>query len=77
MTERPATQDDVPQGFRPAPEVIKIVRENPGAHILAIAYDCTGEEVDSIWEAHTVVVRVYKDKELIYEMQVAGSPCGA
>ncbi len=77
MTEISKVQDEVPKGFRPSLEVRKVISENPGSHIVAIAYDCTGEEVDSVWEAHTVVVRVYKGSKLLYETQVAGSPCSA
>ncbi len=77
MAEISKVQDEVPKGFRPSLDVRKVISENPGSHIVAIAYDCTGEEVDSVWEAHTIVVRVYKESKLLYEAQVAGSPCSA
>jgi hypothetical protein len=64
-------------GFVSTEEMERILAENPGARLEAHAYDCTGEEVQSVGEAHTVVVWIFKGKDLIYETQVEGYPCMA
>ena len=74
MTDESRVPDEVPKGFRPPRDIRKVIVDNPGSHVVAVAYDCTGEKVDSVWEAHTVVIRVYIGSRLLYQSQVAGSP---
>ncbi len=50
---------------------------HPGAYLEANAYSCTGEEVGSVGEAHTVVIRIYEGEILLFEAQMAGLPCDA
>jgi hypothetical protein len=73
----PAKKNSVPAGFVRTDEMEKILAENVGSRIEAHAYDCTGEEVSSVGEAHTVVVWILKGEELIFETQVEGYPCMA
>jgi hypothetical protein len=70
-------QRNVPEGLQITDEVRKALRENPGSIVEAHAYDCTGEEVGSVEEAHTVVIMVIRNGEVLHESQVEGSPCSA
>jgi hypothetical protein len=67
----------VPEGFVPTDEMEDILASRPGSHLEANAYSCTGEEVGSVGEAHTVVVRIYEGEILLFETQLAGLPCDA
>jgi hypothetical protein len=67
----------IPVGFISTEEMESILAANPGSRIEARAYDCTGEEVRSVGEAHTVVVWIFKGEEMIFETQVEGYPCMA
>lgn len=67
----------VPEGFIPTDEMEDILASRPGSHLEANAYSCTGEEVGSVGEAHTVVVRIYEGEILLFETQMAGLPCDA
>jgi hypothetical protein len=66
-----------PEGFVPTDEMEDILASHPGAYLEANAYSCTGEEVGAVGEAHTVVVRIYEGEILLFETQMAGSPCDA
>lgn len=65
----------VPEGFVPTDEMEDILASRPGSHLEANAYSCTGEEVGSVGEAHTVVVRIFEGEILLFETQMAGLPC--
>ncbi len=65
----------VPEGFVPTDEMEELLASHPGAYLEANAYSCTGEEVGSVGEAHTVVIRIYEGEILLYETQMAGLPC--
>jgi hypothetical protein len=65
----------VPDDFVPTDEMEDILASRPGSHLEANAYDCTGQEVDSVGKAHTVVVRIYEGEKLLFEIQMAGVPC--
>jgi hypothetical protein len=67
----------IPDGFVPTDEMEDILASHPGSYLEANAYSCTGEEVDSVGKAHTVVVRIYEGKKLLFETQMAGLPCDA
>jgi hypothetical protein len=67
----------VPEGFVPTDEMEDILASRPGSYLEANAYSCTGEEVDSVGKAHTVVVRIYEGEKLLFESQMAGLPCDA
>jgi hypothetical protein len=66
---------EAPLGFLPTGEMRRILEANKERVLVARAYDCTGEEVDSVGEAHTVVVMIFDGERVIYEDQVEGSPC--
>jgi hypothetical protein len=74
---KPVKRYYVPEGFVPTDEMEDILDSRPGSHLEANAYSCTGEEVGSVGEAHTVVVRIYEGEILLFETQMAGLPCEA
>lgn len=64
-----------PTGFLPTGEMRRIMDAKNELVLIARAYDCTGEEVGSVEEAHTVVVMILEGDRVVYEEQVEGSPC--
>ncbi len=60
---KPSERYNVPVGFVPTDEMEDILASHQGSYLEANAYSCTGEEVDSVEEAHTVVVRIYEGEE--------------
>ena len=54
---KPSERYFVPEGFVPTDEMDDIMATHPRAYLEANAYSCTGEEVGSVAEAHTVVIR--------------------
>jgi hypothetical protein len=75
--KQPLKRYYVPEGFIPTDEMEDILSSHPGACLEANAYSCTGEEVGSVGEAHTVVIRIYDGEILLFEAQMAGLPCDA
>jgi len=75
--KQPSKRYYVPGGFVPTDEMEDILASHPGAYLEANAYSCTGEEVESVSEAHTVVIRIFDGEILLFETQMAGLPCDA
>ncbi|MEI6796757.1 MAG: hypothetical protein WCK39_07815 [Methanomassiliicoccales archaeon] len=75
MKHRGDLRRAAPKGFLPTDEMRRIIASNRELVLVAHAYDCTGEEVDSVAEAHTVVVMIFDGEMVVYEEQVEGSPC--
>ncbi len=66
---------EAPMGFLPTSEMRRIMDAKKERVLVAHAYDCTGEEVGSVEEAHTVVVKILDGDQVVYEEQMDGSPC--
>ncbi len=75
--KKPSKRYYVPEGFVPTDEMEDILASHPDAYLEANAFSCTGEEVGSVGEAHTVVIRIYEGEILLFETQMAGLPCDA
>lgn len=75
--KKPSKRYYVPEGFVPTDEMDDIMATHPRAYLEANAYSCTGEEVGSVAEAHTVVIRIFEGEIMLFETQMAGLPCDA
>lgn len=75
MNRKSDTRIRAPVGFRLTEEMRRIMDEDRGLQLVANAYDCTGEEVGSVGEAHTVVIMILDGEKVVFEEQVEGSPC--